>query len=179
MTDGLSSTVCSPPRKTSYTHTHTLPQLPAKARFGHIVPRVAVYSLLSVVKLCDARGDVIFKKIAYTVRMKERVLMIGRKDTKTGLWMLPLAVDKATISQEKSTISQGASAILEHTTSQPTQIVILPINLPPTYHQECMMASIQSVTTEMEGKLTPTLSMEELAKYHHKNLCSPTKIALL
>ena len=98
------------------THTYTLalPQLPSKARCGHIVPGLAAYSLLSVVKLCNAGCDVTFTKINCTVCMQRRILMTGRKDTKTGLCMLPLAMDESMISHvAASTISQGASDILE------------------------------------------------------------------
>ena len=118
-------------------------------------------------------------KIPCPVRMQGRVSMTGSKDTKTGLWMMTLAVDEAAINQEDSTNSQGASTIPEPMASQPTLPAILPINLLPTHHQECMIASIQSATTEMAGNLTPTTSMEELAKYHHQSVCSPTKAALL
>ena len=46
--------------------------------------------------------------------MRGRVLMTGRKDTKTGLWMLPLSMDDSTISPvAASTISQIASDVLE------------------------------------------------------------------
>ena len=53
------------------THSYTLalPQLPLKVRCGHIVPGLATYSLLSVVKLCDVGCDVMCMKIAYMVRM--------------------------------------------------------------------------------------------------------------
>ena len=44
--------------------------------------------------------------------MQGRALMAGRKDTKTRLSILPLSVDKATISPSTSTISQGASDVL-------------------------------------------------------------------
>ena len=98
------------------THTCTLllPQLPAKARCGHIIPGLAVYSLLSVVQLCDAGCDVTFTKIDCTVRMRGRVLMTGKKDTKTGLWMFPLSMDESTIRPVAlSTISQVASDVLQ------------------------------------------------------------------
>ena len=39
--------------------------------------------------------------------------MTGRKDTKTYLWMLPLAMDESTISLAACTISQRALGVLE------------------------------------------------------------------
>ena len=84
------------------------------ARLGRIIPGLAAHSLLSVVKLCDAGCDVTFTKIDCTVRMRGRVLMTGKKDTKTGLWMLPLSMDESTISPvAQSTISQVASDVLQ------------------------------------------------------------------
>ena len=65
--------------QSTHTCTLALPQLPAKARFGHIIPGLAAYSLLSVVKLCDVGCDVTFTKIDCTLRMRGRVLMTGRK----------------------------------------------------------------------------------------------------
>ena len=83
--------------QSTHNYTFALSKLTAKARFGHIIPGLAAYSLLSVVKLCDAGCDVTFTKIDYTVRMRGRVLMTGRRDTKTktGLWMLPLTMDES------------------------------------------------------------------------------------
>ena len=46
--------------------------------------------------------------------MRGRVLMTGREDTKTGLWMLPLSMDESMISPAAaSTISQVASDVLQ------------------------------------------------------------------
>ena len=46
--------------------------------------------------------------------MRGRVLMTGKKDTKTGLWMLPLSMDESTISPAAaSTISQVAPDVLQ------------------------------------------------------------------
>ena len=60
--------------QSTHTCTLALPQLPAKARCGHIIPGLAAYSLLSVVKLCDAGCDVTFTKIDCMVCMCGRVL---------------------------------------------------------------------------------------------------------
>ena len=100
--------------QSTHTCTLALPQLPAKARFGNIIRGLAAYSLLSVVKLCDAGCQVTFTKINCTVRMRGRVLMTGRKNTKTGLWMLSLFMNKSTISPAAaSTLSQVASDTLQ------------------------------------------------------------------
>ena len=66
-----------------------------------------------MVKICDAGYDVTFTKIACTVHMRGLVLMTGRKDTKTGFGMLPIVMEKSTVSAAMSTINQGASDVLE------------------------------------------------------------------
>ena len=71
--------------QSTHTCTLALPQLPEKARHGHIISGLAAYSLLSVVKLCNAGCDITFTKVDYTVRLRGRVLMTGTKDTKIGL----------------------------------------------------------------------------------------------
>ena len=96
------------------TRYNQLTQLPVKARFGHIAPGLAAYSLLSVVKLCNAACDVTFTTIDCTVRMRGHVLMTGKKDSMTGLWMLLLSMDESTISPAvTSTIGQVPSDVLQ------------------------------------------------------------------
>ena len=52
--------------------THTcqldIPQLPDKAKLGHIIPGLASHSLLSVVRLCNAGCEVTFTKIECIVK---------------------------------------------------------------------------------------------------------------
>ena len=155
--------------------------------------------------------------------MQRRILMTGRKDTKTGLCMLPLAMDESMISHvAASTTSQGASDILElfilqaahqnaqdmpylHTNSSQDiwdvsyQHLTLPtIQAPPAVEEQGTRTSpqhktdqtswqtidrqdrtIQVTTPELACNLTPSTNMEELAKYHHQRISSPTKTALL
>ena len=60
-------------------HTCTL----AHPQLGHIVARLASYSLLSVVRLCNARWDIMFTKINYTVRYRGHIVMTVSKDINT------------------------------------------------------------------------------------------------
>ena len=53
--------------KLTHTCTLALPQLLEKARHSHIITGLVAYSLLSVVKLCDAECDVRFTKVDCTV----------------------------------------------------------------------------------------------------------------
>ena len=100
--------------QSTHTCTLALPRLPEMARESHIIPGLAAYSLLSVVKLCDAGCDVTFTKIDCTVRMRGRVVKTGKIDAKTRLWMLPLSMDESMISPANAcTISQVASDVLQ------------------------------------------------------------------
>ena len=178
------------------THTCTLalPQLPAKSRFGHIIPGSAAYSLLSAVKLYHAGCDVTFTKLDCTVLMRGRVLMTGKKDTKTGLWMLPLFMGMSTISPvAASTISQIASDIQmpiaaaadQESKSKPQAFAHLQIKTSLAFENNAPLCfyrqnpTSQNATPELLCNLTPTTNMEELAKYHHQSVCSPTKSAFL
>ena len=69
-----------------------MPQLPKSARECHIIPDLASYSLISVVKLCEAGCEVSFKTlgIGVEVRYRGRLIIKGSKFTRTGLWMVPL-----------------------------------------------------------------------------------------
>ena len=65
----------------SSTHTCTLnlPQLPTRAREGHIIPILASNSLMSVVKLCNAGFEVIFIKIDCQVKHLGWIILRGGK----------------------------------------------------------------------------------------------------
>ncbi len=74
--------------------THTceldLPKLPPAARQGHILPGIASHSLHSEVRLCNAGCKVSFTMIECIVEYRERIVLKGRKCTRTGLWTVPL-----------------------------------------------------------------------------------------
>ena len=67
-----------------------IPDLPEKARIGHIVPGLASHSLVSVIKLCNAGCKVTCTKIKCMVKYRGRVVHTGSKCRRTGLWMIPL-----------------------------------------------------------------------------------------
>ena len=72
----------------THTFTLTLPQLPTRAREGHIIPGLASHSLMSVVKLFNAGCEVTFTKIDCQVKHLGRIVHRGRKCTRTGLFMI-------------------------------------------------------------------------------------------
>ena len=55
--------------------------LPGKARLGHIIPGLATYSLISVMKLCNTGCEVSLTKfgIGVEVRYRQRVVLTGSK----------------------------------------------------------------------------------------------------
>jgi len=57
----------------------SLHQLPAAARFIHILLSLASHSLLSVVKLCNTGCDVSFKDIACKVQYRGKLILSGSK----------------------------------------------------------------------------------------------------
>ena len=63
----------------SSTHTCilTLPQLPTRAREGHIIPGLVSHSLMSVVKLCNAGCQVLFTKVGCQVKHLGRIVLRG------------------------------------------------------------------------------------------------------
>ena len=80
--------------KVQSTHTRDLriTQLPKSARVCHIVPGLASYSLISVVKLCKAGCEVSFTRFGIGVKVHYRgqLVLEGSKCLTTGLWMVPL-----------------------------------------------------------------------------------------
>ncbi|KAL3792547.1 hypothetical protein ACHAW5_007907, partial [Stephanodiscus triporus] len=134
------------------THTCTLdiPNLPHGACAAHIIPGLATHSLLSVVNMCNAGCEVNFTKIGCTVKYRGRTIVCGRKCTKTGLWMLPLATNLLETSAFTSTSPS----------SNPTTAPSAP-------------------TTQMATNIDATSSSAEYAQYIHQVLCSPPATTLL
>ena len=97
------------PNGDSVTSSHTceldLPQLPLHARMGHVVPGLAGHSLVSVVRLCNAGCKVMFKDIGVEVTYKGKIVICGQKDTRTGLWMIPLTATAQQQLEETSRVN--------------------------------------------------------------------------
>ncbi len=69
--------------------THTcllnLPMLPAAAQQAHIIPGLALHSLVSVVTLTNAGCEVHFTKVGCTIMHLGKTILCGSKCTCTGL----------------------------------------------------------------------------------------------
>jgi hypothetical protein len=76
--------------QTTHTCMFDLPELPAAAHLAHIIPGLALHSLISVVTLCNTGCKVLFTKIGCTIMHQDGTILCGSKCMHTGLWMIPL-----------------------------------------------------------------------------------------
>ena len=74
----------------THTCTLTLPQLPARASEGHIIPVLSSHSIMSVIKLFNAGREVTFTKIDCQVKHLGRIVIKGSNCMRTGIWMIKL-----------------------------------------------------------------------------------------
>ena len=81
-----------------------LPQLPENTHPGHIIPGLASYSLLLLVRLCNKVWHVTFIKIDYMALHHGWATTTGSKYTRTELWMFLLTNETNKIFQEVSTM---------------------------------------------------------------------------
>ena len=73
--------------------------LPQSAREGHIIPSLKTHALISVVKLCDAGCQVLFKHNCCLVTYNNKIITYGIRCPQTRLWMVPLTVPPSTKSK--------------------------------------------------------------------------------
>ncbi len=66
-----------------------IPGLPM-VLMGHIVPSLAIASLMGICLLCKAGCTVIFDNDKCDVIFNGKVILRGYKDPTTNLWMLPI-----------------------------------------------------------------------------------------
>ena len=93
------------------------PALPQKARTGNIIPALQTYTLISVVKLCDAGCDVIFRHHCCMVIYQGKIIMYGVQCPRTRLWMVPLSLKKEN-KCENNTFSQHHANSIHHMANQ-------------------------------------------------------------
>ena len=80
------------------------PSLPENARSGHIIPSIKSYALISVVKLCDAGCEVIFRHNCCLVLYNNKIVLYGVRCPRTRLWMVPLTQKQSTTSNKNNTV---------------------------------------------------------------------------
>ncbi len=106
--------VCS-----THTCTFYIPLLPPGACTAHIIPGLALHSLLSVVTMCNVGCTITFTKIGCTIVYCNQTIVCVHKCTQTGLWMTPLTPWSPTAPTALSTINPPSNAMAAnvHTTS--------------------------------------------------------------
>ena len=153
--------------------THTglinIPRVPRCGRVGHVIPGLSKYSLVSVVVLCNAGCDVMFTKIGVTVKYRGRVVLNGKKCTRTGLWMVPLIDTSPPKIEENTTYDTTTTnkTSTYNTTKHDHQKNRKDIDIGRQEH------------TNLANALIPTSTRAELAQYYHQCMGSPPKSALL
>ena len=136
-----------------------LPDLPIAARNGHIIPGLASNSLISVVVLCNAGCEVTFNKYSVTVKYNGKFFLSETNYAQTGLWLVPL---------QNKTAQEATDGVSGPVTN------LFPNLKPNAVTQELdTLHKAANVATVLN-----TSSMEELAKYHHQSLGSPSKNAI-
>jgi hypothetical protein len=78
---------------------------------AHIIPGLALNSLLLVVTLCNAGCSVIFTKTGCTIIYHGCTIICGQKCMQTGLWMIPLTSHPTTTPTSKPTALHPTIAI--------------------------------------------------------------------
>ena len=95
--------------KSTHTCNITIPGLP-KVLVGHVVPKLTIALLIGIRVLCDAGCKVLFTKNKCDVWYNGNIILCGKKDPSTDLWMLPINTD---IEEGTQSIDEPTSALLD------------------------------------------------------------------
>ena len=120
---------------------------------GHVVPHLAVASLIGIRPLCNAGCKVTFDKDKCDVIYNGRVILHGFKDAATDLWTLPLTPDAMQSALPRSSPNSDRALHDNHSLIHPG------VNLATFTH---------SVKTRASG-----------VKFAHQSLCNPKISTLL
>ena len=134
--------------KSSHVCDITIPGLPLILT-GHVVPHLAIASLIGIRPLCDAGCTVTFDKEKCNVVYEGNVILRGFKDIATGLWTLPIDATKSALPRSAPDIDRAQDNIDIHPG----------VHLPSFTH---------SVSTRANG-----------VKFAHQLLCNPKILTLL
>ena len=154
--------------------THTceldLPQLPKRARQGHIIPGLSKHSLLSVIKLCNAGCEVELKDIGATVKYRGKIVLQGKKCTNNHLWFVKLVNGSTNDAEHKP-----RTPPLTQAKSQPAANTAAHRTTHPTYHPTYAPTQATPNITPHHGafNMVPTSSHAQLAMFYHQCIGSP------
>ncbi len=158
---------------TTHTCTLLLEHLPEKARHAHVLPNLALHSLISVVNLCNAGCKVLLTKIGRMIKFKGKTIICGHKCTNTGLWMIPLR-DKVglapTMDKPTNPPIQPLIANITHMrdTSTPREYMLF---LDQSLGSPPINTLLQALVHNAELQTIPGLTAELINKHLHN---SPT-----
>ena len=162
------------PNGQTVTSSHTclldLPLLPKQARFAHIVPGMSGFSLISVVKLCNAGCQVKMTDTSCTVTFHGKIVVTCSKCTRTGLWLMPLRdlTNHNTCTSEDPP-NEGAELANAHSAHKSNEVTNLFV--PSSTYTDLAYA-------HNAHRITKTATQAELAMYHHQSLFCPTEATL-
>ena len=126
----------------------TIPGLP-RILTGHVVPHLAIASLIGIRPLCDAGCTVTFDKEKCDVIYKGDIILRGLKDAATGLWTLPINSTKTALPRLSPGVNRAQDSV--------------------GIHPGVQLASFtHSVRTRANG-----------VKFAHQSLCNPKLSTLL
>jgi hypothetical protein len=126
---------------------------------GHIVPSLAIASLMGICPLCKAGCTVIFNNEKCDVMLKEKVILRGYKDPTTNLWTLPI-LNKVCTTPGPTALPQPGPCL-----SGAPHLPIDASNVQPGVTLATFMHSVQTRANAI--------------KYAHQSLCNPNISTLL
>jgi hypothetical protein len=91
----------------------TIPGLPLILT-GHVVPHLAIASLIGIRPLCDAGCTVTFDKDKCDIIYEGNVILRGFKDAATRLWALPIDATKSALPRSSPDINRAQDCIGIH-----------------------------------------------------------------
>ena len=150
-----------------------LPQVPEKGRFGHVLPGLSRHSLVSVVRLCNAGCEITFSKIECIVKYRGRIVLRGKKCTRTGLWMVPLdqpttpAYEIPTFNENQDIVSNYAQNIAANVipTSSPEELAMYfhqCLGSPP---KSTLLKALRNKAGKNQLKSFPGLTFDLISKH--------------
>jgi hypothetical protein len=149
--------------KSTHTCLLDLPMLPAAAQQAHIIPGLALHSLVSVVTLINAVCKVHFMKIGCTITHQGKTILCRSKCTCTGLWMIPLTTSPAQIPEQAIAsalpIAIAANINATSTAAEHARFIHQALCLPPA------TTLLRALATSSELVTIPRLTAH-LIKHH-------------
>jgi hypothetical protein len=137
--------------------------LPTAVRFVHIIPGLALYSLVSVVTLCNTGCKVLFTKNGFTIVHQGQTILCGSKCMHTGFLMIPLQTSSSPTTPPTTTLplmAMAANVAITYTARDHAHFIHQALCSLPTPTLLRALAQSSKLTT-ISG-LTPHLVLQHL-----------------